>query len=123
MQVTYSIDDDGTLPVAIGVSRCAEAGELLNEQGGGLFGYWEPTDEVHGTTGVGVVLAEGKFEQFIEQPKQYLSVLTAHDGEPIVYYNGGAWDRAGEITSAADWFAYFQAVKDRVATPLQVEIK
>lgn len=123
VEVTYSIDGDGTLPVAIGVSRRAEAGELLNDRDAGLFGYWEPTDEVHGTTGVGVLLAEGKFEQFIEQPKQYLSVLTAHDGEPIVYYNGGAWDRAGKITSAADWFAYLQAVKDRVATPLQVEIK
>ena len=123
VEVTYTIDGDGALPVAIGVSRRAEEGKLLNEQDSGLFGYWEPTDSAHGTTGVGVVLADGKFEQFIEQPKQYLSVLTVHDGEPVVYYNGGAWDRAGEITSADDWFAYLQVVKDNVASPLQVEIK
>lgn len=123
VEVTYTIDGDGALPVAIGVSRRAEEGQLLNEQGSGTFGYWEPTDDAHGTTGVGVILADGEFERFIEQPKQYLSVLTAHDGEPIVYYNGGAWDRAGKVTSAGDWFAYLRAEKDKAASPLQVEIK
>lgn len=123
VEVTYAVDGDGALPVAIGVSRRAEEGELLNEQESGMFGYWEPTDSAYGTTGVGVILADGEFERFVEQPRQYLSVFTAHDGEPIVYYNGGAWDRAGKITSASDWFAYLQAAKDMVASPLLVEIK
>jgi len=123
VEVTYSVDGDGAVPVAIGVSRRAEEGELLNEQGSGTFGYWEPTDDTHGTTGVGVILADGQFEQFVEQPRQYLSILTARDGEPIVYYNGGAWDRAGKVTSAGDWFAYLRAAKDKAASPLQVEIK
>ncbi|MEC3881520.1 DUF4861 family protein [Parapedobacter sp. 10938] len=123
VEVTFTIDGDGTLPVAIGVSRRAEEGTLLNEPDSGLFGYWEPTDDKHGTTGVGVVLADGQFEQFIEQPKQYLSVLTVRDGEPIVYYNGGAWDRAGKFMSASDWFGYLQATKNKEASPLQVEIK
>ncbi|MFB2119175.1 DUF4861 family protein [Parapedobacter sp. 2B3] len=123
VEVTYTVDGDGELPVAIGVSRRAQAGQLLHEGNNGMFGYWEPTDDKHGTTGVGVVLADGPSEQLIEQPTQYLTVLTAHDGEPIVYYNGGAWDRAGKITSANDWFAYLRTVKNRLASPLQVEIK
>ena len=122
VEVTYTIDGDGTLPVAIGVSRRAEAGELLNEEDRGLFGYWEPTDDTHGTTGVGVVLIDGEFERFVEQPEQYLSVLTVHDGEPIVYYNGGAWDRAGNITSASEWFNYLKAIKNGKSSPLAIEI-
>lgn len=123
VEVTYAIDGGASLPVAIGVSRRAEEGKLLNEQQRGIFGYWEPTDGAHGTTGVGVVLADGEFERLIEQPKQYLSVFTAHADEPIVYYNGGAWDRAGKITSSDDWFTYLQAEKDKIAAPLRVEIK
>ena len=123
VEVTYTVDGDGALPVVIGVSRRADAGELLNEQGSGLFGYWEPTDDAHGTSGVGVVLADGEFERFIEHPKQYLSQLTAHDGEPIVYYNGGAWDRAGKIKSAVDWFAYLHGEQDKIDAPLRVEIR
>lgn len=123
VEVTYTVDGDGALPVVIGVSRRADAGELLNEQGSGLFGYWEPTDDAHGTSGVGVVLADGEFERFIEHSKQYLSQLTAHDGEPIVYYNGGAWDRAGKIKSAVDWFAYLHGEQDKIDAPLRVEIR
>ncbi|MGV3760924.1 DUF4861 family protein [Parapedobacter sp.] len=123
VEVIYSIDGDGTLPVAIGVSRRATEGRLLSEKDNGMFGYWEPTDAAHGTTGVGVILTDGPFEQFIAQPKQYLSVLTAHDSEPIVYYNGGAWDRGGRIASADEWFAYLRAAKEKETFPLQVEIK
>src|SRR5690606_26343650 len=107
----------------IGVSRRADAGELLNEQGSGLFGHWEPTDDAHGTSGVGVVLADGEFERFIEHSKQYLSQLTAHDGEPIVYYNGGAWDRAGKIKSGVDWFADPHGEQDKIDATLRVEIR
>lgn len=123
VEVTYTIDGDGAIPVAIGISRRAEGGRLLNEPNGDVFGYWEPADDVHGTTGVGVILVDGQLEQFTEKPAQYLAGLTAHDGKPIVYYNGGAWDRAGKIASADDWFNYLQAIKDKEASPLQVEIK
>jgi len=123
VEVTYTVDGDGVLPVAVGVARRADEGELLKQPGRGLFGYWEPTDETHGTTGVGVVLGDGEFERFVEQSDQYLSVLSAHDGKPLVYYNGGAWDRAGHITSAADWFTYLQKEKNKINAPLQVEIK
>lgn len=123
VEVTYTVDGDGMLPVAIGIARRAEEGKLLNEQANGILGYWEPEHDKHGTTGVGVVLAEGSFERFIEQPTQYLSALTVDNGKPVVYYNGGVWDRPGKITSADDWFAYLHTIKEREAWPLLVEIK
>ena len=123
VEVTYTMDGGGSLPVAIGIARRAKEGKLLTNPDTGVFGYWEPTDEKHGTTGTGVILASSVFERYVEHPEQYLAVLTAHDGEPIVYYNGGAWDRAGKITSADDWFAYLETMEANQALPLHVIIK
>ncbi|MGK6350594.1 DUF4861 family protein [Parapedobacter sp. DT-150] len=121
--VTYAVDGDGKLPVAIGIARRAAGGELFNEQGQGIFGYWEPAQGDHGMTGVGVMLADGDFEGYESLPNQYLARLTAADGKTITYYNGGAWNKAGKITSAKDWFAYLKAFKERQASPLRVELK
>lgn len=123
VEVVYKVDGGGTIPVAIGVARREDEGKISNEQGSGIFGYWEPESEKHGTTGVGVVLADGQFERLVETPEQYLMVVTATAGEPLVYYNGGAWDRAGKITDAAGWFAYLREAKEKETSPLSVEIK
>ena len=123
VEVTYTIDGDGKLPVAIGIARRAGGGTLLNAQDSGILGYWEPEHGADGITGAGVILGDGQFDRYVDQPAQYLALLTATDGEPITYYNGGAWNKAGKITSAEAWFAYLQAVKERHASPLHVEIK
>lgn len=123
VEVTYTVDGDGILPVAIGIARRAEEGKLFNAQDEGVLGYWEPEHDEHGTTGVGIVLAGGPFERLIEQPTQYLATVTVADGKSVVYYNGGVWDRAGKIMEANDWFTYLQGVKDRIAAPLEIGIE
>ncbi|SEL39905.1 DUF4861 family protein [Parapedobacter koreensis] len=123
VEVTYSIEGGGTLPAAIGVARRAVEGEILNEQDRGILGYWEPEQGDYGITGVGVVLAEGGFESYEALPTQYIAVLTASDGQPITYFNGGTWNKAGRITSANAWFDYVKVFKERQASPLKAEIK
>lgn len=123
VEVTYTIDGNGAIPVAIGLSRRAEGGQLLQEQGSGILGYWEPEHGENGITGAGVVLANAHFDQYVIQPAQYLALLTATDGEAITYYNGGAWNKAGKITTPETWFAYLQAAKAKMDSPLHVEIR
>lgn len=123
VEVTYAIDGDGTLPLAVGISRRAGEGRLLQEQDSGILGYWEPEQGEYGMTGVGVLLGDGQFDHYVDQPTQYLALLTATDGEPITYYNGGAWNKAGKITSSEAWFAYVRGFKERHVSPLNVEIK
>ncbi|WP_257667388.1 DUF4861 domain-containing protein [Parapedobacter tibetensis] len=123
VQVTFTIDGDGKLPVALAVARREQPGELLKEEDQGLLGYWEPEHGEDGITGVGVALDDGTFDGFEDLPSQYLALFTADNGTPITYYNGGAWSKAGKITTAEEWFNYLKAFKERQASPLAVEIK
>lgn len=122
VEVTYSIDGDGKLPVAIGVARREQPGELLQEEQEGIFGYWEPEIGNHGITGIGVILEKGGFSGFGDLSNQYLGFTEATNGTPLAYYVGGAWNKAGRYMSAEAWFNYLHAFKERVASPLNVEI-
>lgn len=123
VEITYTIDGDGKLPVAVGIARREQPGELLNEHNNGILGYWEPEHGEDGITGVGVLLADGGFAGYDEQNNQYLALFTAENGKPFTYYNGGAWNKAGKITSANDWFDYLKNFKEKLHAPLKVEIK
>jgi len=122
VEVTYSVTGDGKLPVAIGVARREQPGELLQEDQQGLFGYWEPEIGDHGITGIGAVLEQGSFSGFGELSNQYLAFAEATDGTPLTYHVGGAWNKAGRYTSAASWFDYLRAYKARLESPLSVKI-
>ena len=122
VEITYSVDGDGKLPVAIGVASRKDPGELLEEQQAGIFGYWEPEIGKFGITGVGVLLENGPFSGFGELSNQYLAFADATDKTPLVYYVGGAWNKAGVFTSAEAWFDYLRSYKERVTKPLVVKI-
>ena len=122
VDVTYSIDGEEKLPVAIGVARRKQPGELLQEEKEGIFGYWEPEIGHHGITGVGVVLEKGGFSGFGELSNQFLAFAEATKDTSLTYYVGGAWSKAGKYTSAEAWFAYLRAFKERIASPLIVKI-
>ncbi|HYH57453.1 MAG TPA: DUF4861 family protein [Anseongella sp.] len=49
-----------------------------------------------------------------------MATAAAKDGEAMVYYSGAAWNKAGEISSAAEWFGYLREFKARLEQPLIV---
>lgn len=51
-----------------------------------------------------------------------LILATATPGQPLRYYLGAAVDWSGEITSAQAWQAHVAAFRERIASPIQVEI-
>ncbi|SFC00764.1 protein of unknown function [Parapedobacter composti] len=122
VEVTYKVDGDGRVPVAVGIARRNGEGALLKDPGTGVRGYWEPEHPEHGVTGVGIVLEDDTFESDIDEPTQYLAVLTAENEQPIVYYNGGAWNRAGRFSTADEWFDYLKTHREKLAAPLMVTI-
>lgn len=122
VEVVYSIDGDGKLPVAIGVARREEPGKLMQDKQKGIFGYWEPEIGDHGITGIGVMLEKGSFSGFGDLSNQYLAFTEVTNGTPLTYYVGGAWNKAGTYTSAETWFDYLRSFKEQVASPLNVNI-
>ena len=49
-----------------------------------------------------------------------LSIVQSNSNQPLVYYKGAAWDKAGEIVSASDWFNYLKAFNVKIASPILI---
>ncbi|SEM38390.1 protein of unknown function [bacterium A37T11] len=122
VSVDYDIAGGGSLQAAIGVSRRKDEGALLKEPEQGIFGYWEPAHGEDGILGIGVVSIK-PFSSIDDTPKQYLAHVEVKHNEPFVYYRGGAWNKAGKITSAEAWFNYLKQYKAALDAPLKVTIK
>lgn len=119
---TYTFDGVKTIDVVVGLSKRAETGIIsLNEQKG-IMGYWEPTFGEDGTTGVGSILTTSVKNMFVTH-SQILAKTTVTNNEPIIYYTGAAWDKAGKITQAKQWFEYMDNFYQETKDPLVINIK
>lgn len=120
VETHYSYSGAAYLPVAIGISKRNEPGvEYLNEKEG-ILAYWEPTDAVNGTTGVGCILEQPASTMRVDKT-HLLAIVQAKPGQPVRYYSGAAWDRAGDITRPADWIRYLEAFRQKLQHPLVVQ--
>ena len=118
----YTFDGNKPLPVVVGIIKRPEIGNIsLNEQQG-IMGYWEPTYKKDGTTAVGSILTTAVNTMLITK-EQILAQTTVKNNEPIVYYTGAAWDKAGKITNAKEWFDYLNNFNQKIKNPLIVSVK
>ncbi len=117
MEVTYTVP----LTAAVGiVKRPAPGTEYFGEKDG-VMGYWEPASAKDGTTGIGVVVATPVKEMAMEKG-HLLSIVPTGKDNKVVYYTGGAWDKAGLITTSREWFQYLREQAQRLKQPVQVRI-
>lgn len=118
----YTFDNDKPLPVVVGIIRRPEAGNIsLNEQKG-IMGYWEPTFPKDGTTAVGAILTTPVANMWVDKI-QLLAKTNVKSNEPIIYYTGAAWDKAGRFTDAKKWFDYLENFNEKIKNPLVVLVK
>jgi len=118
----YSFDGNNPMEAVVGIIRREKPGVIsLNEQQG-IMGYWEPTFEKDGTTGVGSILTTPVSTMWVNK-EQILAKTTLKNNEPIVYYSGAAWDKAGKITNSKQWFDYLNNFQQQINNPLLVNIK
>lgn len=118
----YSFEDNKPLAVVIGIAKRPENGVIsLNEQQG-IMGYWEPTQNKNGTTGVGSILTT-LVSGMVVSNNQMLAKTTVKNNEPIIYYSGAAWDKVGKITNAKQWFNYLDAFCQEVKNTLIINVK
>ena len=118
----YTFNDDKPIPVVVGIIKREKAGVIsLNEQQG-IMGYWEPTFEKDGTTAIGSILTTPTTAMWSTK-EQILAQTTVKNNEPIVYYTGAAWDKAGKITTAKQWFDYLNTFHQKINNPLIILVK
>lgn len=119
---TYTFDDKNPMPVVVGIIRRDKAGVIsLNEQQG-ILGYWEPTFEKEGTTAVGVILSTPAKKMWVDKD-QLLAKTEVKNNEPVIYYTGAAWDKAGKFTHSKQWMDYLDHFNQEIQNPLIVSVK
>ena len=118
----YTFEGDKPLPVVVGIIKRSETGIMsLNEQQG-IMAYWEPTHGLDGTTAVGTILTT-PVNNMVVGNTQMLAKTAVQNEEPIIYYSGAAWDKAGKITNDKQWFLYLDTFYQQIKEPLIISIK
>ncbi|EDM34140.1 hypothetical protein PBAL39_19384 [Pedobacter sp. BAL39] len=110
------------LPVAIGIVRRADPGVFRIDEQRGLMAYWEPEHGKDGIVGTGVVMTQSPLNVNVTA-KQLLGSLKTESKVPVVYYTGAAWNKAGLISNAQQWFDYLDEFKQGIAHPLKVTLQ
>lgn len=118
----YSFEGEKPMPVVVGIIKRPETGILTLNEKQGMMAYWEPTHVEHGTTGIGVILTTPMSNALVTE-KQILAKTMVKNNEPIIYYTGAAWDKAGKITNSSQWNNYLENFQKQKQTPLIINLK
>ena len=59
---------------------------------------------------------------FAEDALNELILAPATSGQPLRYYAGGAWSRAGDISTRQQWEAYVANAAARAANPVRIKL-
>jgi len=120
-RIESSFSAKKSLPVAIGIAKHAGAAEAVDAATASLR-VWEPADHKEGNYGCAIVLPPGSTGTQQQTDDNYLFVTTSKPSEPLRYYVGSTWDRAGHVTSAEAWAEAIQKFDARLAAPLKVAL-
>jgi len=121
---TFSFSGPASLQVAVGLNKTpTDKGQspqvaLIKGKTGDTLMQWVEQSS-NGAMGTAVVLpgAEAVTEDALNQ----LIVAKVSPGKPLRYYVGGAWSRAGDIASRADWEKYVALQAARAGNPIKVQ--
>ena len=121
---TFTFTGPASLDVAVGLNKTpTDKGqspkiEVVQGKSGATLLQWVEQAS-NGAMGTAIVLpgAQG----FAEDTLNQLIVTKAASGKPVRYYTGGAWSRAGDITSKADWEKYVAQEAARASSPIRVQ--
>jgi hypothetical protein len=74
-----------------------------------------------GDFGVAVILPSAQ-PTYADDGRNSMMIAPVKSGEPLRYYVGGAWNRAGEITTREAWQRYVADEAARLRSPVSVSI-
>ena len=121
VHLTHDAPKD-VLPVVVGITLRREPGTLRLDEQAGILGYWEPRHGADGTVGIGCVFSNPIGRVPMRQEFGHgLAQFRAQSGQPLTYYSGGAWDKAGRIPSAEAWFEYLHDFATRLKNSVRVK--
>jgi hypothetical protein len=123
---TFTIEGAPDAIIGIGINkdsgdRGQEAkAEITANEKDGWFTQWE-VQKTNGSLGEAVIVPAA-LSGFTEDRVNRLVLAKAVSGQPVRYYVGGGWSKAGEFTSKETWNAYVAAEAARARSPVKVAL-
>lgn len=123
VEATFSFSNgNGLLPVVVGIVKRKEKGTISSMvNNNGVLGYWEPEHGLDGVLGIGTIMLSPS-NKSIEAETHLLQETMSKNGEAVIYYTGAAWNKAGAISTAEEWFRYLNLYKSTINSPLEIKI-
>ena len=110
------------LPIAIGISKHPGGIATLDPATASLR-VWEPVDGgKSGYLACAIVLPPGSSVAEKVTDENFLTLTPAKPGEPLRYYVGSTWDRAGRVADAQAWAGEIQKLSARLGSPARVTL-
>ncbi|MGJ1410492.1 DUF4861 family protein [Sphingobacterium thalpophilum] len=121
-RISYAIKNStaSSTSVAIGLAkRKEEKPQFLNDAKSGILAYWEPA-EGDKITGTAVIVPKASYV-FKDSPTQFLLTTTVEKNNPLVYFAGAAFNKAGKINNFEQWQSYLRQFRDHLNQPLIIK--
>ncbi len=115
------------LTVAVGLNKNpADRGQepkfaLTPTVSDGSFTQWI-VQKSNDSLGTAIIVPGAAFQGFAEDDRNHLALAKVTPGQPLRYYAGAGWSRAGEFTSQEAWNRYVAAFAARLKAPVTVTV-
>jgi hypothetical protein len=74
----------------------------------------------NGELGTAIIVPAAAFRGFAEDERNQLILAKAVSGQPLRYFAGAGWSKAGEFTSKEQWNEYVAGCARRAQSPLKI---
>jgi len=129
IESTFTVAAGGPkeITVAIGLNKTpADKNQdasvaLTSSAATGTLTQWV-TQKTNGELGTALIMPMGAFVGFTADSLNELILAKVTTGQPLRYYAGAGWSKAGEFKSQADWNTYVAACATRAASPIKITV-
>jgi pectinesterase len=129
IESTFTVAAGGPkeITVAIGLNKTpADKNQdasvaLTSSAATGTLTQWV-TQKTNGELGTALIMPTGAFVGFTADSLNELILAKVTTGQPLRYYAGAGWSKAGEFKSQADWNTYVAACATRAASPIKITV-
>jgi pectinesterase len=126
---TFTVTDGSAteLTVAVGLNKTPGDKnqdakiELTPTPAQGSLTQWV-VQKTNGQLGTAVIIPTGSFKGITADERNELLLAKAIPGQPLRYYVGAGWSKAGEFTTKDAWNAYIAAEAARIASPVKISV-
>ena len=123
IESTFDYGGEQPLTIAVGLNKTpADKGQnaqIATRRAGKILLQWVEQAS-NGAFGTAVIMPSA--QGFAEDTLNELVLAPATAGKPLRYYAGGAWSRAGDISTREQWEACVANAAARAANPVRIKL-